>query len=488
MSNSPAPHPLPSSAGLQPVASSAAVISDWVEALGDIEPASDPEIIDCLRSLEELKSAAAAAQARLSATFESSQREEQAAKGVPSDQQGKGIGAQIALARRESPSRGGRYLGLAKALSGEMPYTLAALTAGKISEWRATLLVRETACLSVEHRAVIDKELAGDPDSLSELSDRRIIAAARKEVYRLDPASLAARAAKAANERNVTCRPAPDTMCYLTALLPVAQGVAVLAELTRAAASARTDGEPRCKGQMMADTLVERVTGQSHASDVPVQVQLVMTDRTLLAGDAEPAVLPGYGVVTGQSARDLARTASDNEQAWLRRLYTAPGNGDLVAMDSRSRTFPPGLASFIAIRDQLCATPWCDAPIRHTDHILSKGADGATSVTNGRGLCEACNYIKEAPGWSVRAASKDSAGEPTPPAGEPTGAPATRRADNRSPTTSGRRRRKPGQPESGKRRAVLARPQRTTTTTPTGHSYGQEPLPPPGHPDKRAGR
>jgi hypothetical protein len=86
---------------------------------------------------------------------------------------------------------------------------------------------------------------------------------------------------------------------------------------------------------------------------------------------------------------------------WLRRLYTAPETGDLVAMDSRRRLFPPPLRRFIQIRDDTCRTPYCDAPIRHHDHIIPWHDNGPTSLTNGAGLCEACNHTKELPGWKA---------------------------------------------------------------------------------------
>ena len=44
---------------------------------------------------------------------------------------------------------------LLKALVHEMPHTLAALECGALSEWRATLIVRESACLDVEDRRVL---------------------------------------------------------------------------------------------------------------------------------------------------------------------------------------------------------------------------------------------------------------------------------------------------------------------------------------------
>ena len=71
-------------------------------------------------------------------------------------------------------------------------------------------------------------------------------------------------------------------------------------------------------------------------------------------------------------------------------------------MDLRARLFPPGLRRLIQARDDTCRTPYCDAPIRHFDHIIPWHRGGPTTRYNGAGLCEACNHTKETPGWSVR--------------------------------------------------------------------------------------
>lgn len=392
-------------------------VESWRAALGEVDRAlTDAERVDLIRSLEELKSAACAAQARLAVDLDASQRAEQARAGVPLSRRGAGVGAQVALARRESPHRGGRLLGLAKALVVEMPYTYRALQEGRLSEWRATLLVRESACLSVEDRTAFDAELAADPEQLEGLGDRQLAARAKQVAYRLDAASVVRRARKAESERCVSLRPAPDTMSYLTGLLPVAQGVAVLAALTKAADSARAQGDARSRGQLMADTLVERVTGQETADAVPVEVQLVMTERALLAGDEEPAHIPGYGTVPAAFARRLVARrlgAPDlhgldrRTRVWLRRLFTSPTTGQLVRMDSRGRTAPKGLAQLIAARDQTCRTPWCDAPVRHVDHVVPWAEGGKTEAGNLEGYCEACNHVKQAPGWRTRAGPPD---------------------------------------------------------------------------------
>jgi len=56
------------------------------------------ELIDQIRALEELKSAAAAAQARATARFAAAQRAEQRAAGMPTAGLGRGVAAQVALA------------------------------------------------------------------------------------------------------------------------------------------------------------------------------------------------------------------------------------------------------------------------------------------------------------------------------------------------------------------------------------------------------
>lgn len=398
--------------------------------------------VGLLHELEELSGAISSAQARLSAELDAATRAERAHRGIPAERRGAGVAAQVALARRVSPVRGSQYLGLAKALILEMPHTLSALAHGRLNEWRATLLVRESACLSVADREAFDAELCADPDRFTSWGDKRFIAEARSLTARLDQVALVRRAAKAEADRRVSIRPAPDTMAQVTALLPVAQGVAVHAALLRRANELRAQGDERSKGQIMADTLVERVTGRTSAERGPVAVQLVMTDRALLSNSDDPAFVPGHGVVPAKWARELVARASATTDdagrlgAWVQRLFTPPGGTRLVAMESRSRIAPPGLAQFITARDRTCRTPWCDAPIRHVDHVTAYAEGGRTDAENLQGLCEACNYAKEAAGWCSRAARARADAEHTVTVETPTGHTYT----SRPPSPPGRRR------------------------------------------------
>ena len=385
---------------------------------------TNPARINTLRALEEVKAACVAVQAQVLVELHDdalrAAREHAANPAGHHDSAGRQIPVTVKSAERDatastvqqaaralrlSPHRTRTLLGAVRVWHEEMPHTLAALREGRLSEERALLLVKETACLTLEDRGRIDADLCADPATLDGVGTRRLIGLIKARANQIDPAALVKRAAKAITERCVSIRPAPDAMAYVTALLPMAQGVQVYTALKLAAESARhTGGDERSTGQIMADTLVERTTGQEHADDVPVTVNLVVSDAALLGGGHEPAVVldgtgVGHGTVPAAVARTLVAGALDLDAAWLRTVY-ATTSGDLIGATSKRRFFADGLADLLRIRDQgICRTPWCDAPIRHLDHIQPVAHGGDTSLANGQGLCAACNQAKESPGW-----------------------------------------------------------------------------------------
>lgn len=476
-----------------------AALLGLVPVLGDEDAAhlDDARMVASIEALERAKAACAAAQARLTARFVASQaaeaqrlrqvaqecsdagdfdgwvaaRDKARALELPCDPAGggegsretsksagssaesprsqrrraaaiaerTGISAQVGLARHESHARGARLARVAVTLVEDLPHTLAALTAGHLSERRAELVAKGISHLSRELRVVVDAEVIGanlpaegDPPAtgVAGWGDREVERRVRACADRLDAAAAVERARVAESERRVTIRPIPDTMAIISAVLPVAQAVAVNAALVQAAATAKAAGDERSRGQVMADTLVERVTGRASADDVDVEVQVVITDRALFVGEDSPAHVPGHGPVPAGWVRDLltrdllaqdpprqglvtpgpvpfgrdgsGRDGPSVARVWLRRLYTHPGTGTLVAMESTRRLFPARLRRYLVVRDGVCRTPWCDAPVRHADHVRPHALGGPTSADNGQGLCVACNLTKDLPGWSSR--------------------------------------------------------------------------------------
>jgi HNH endonuclease len=369
------------------------------------EGVGDAQRIDRIRLLEELRGAVAAAQAREAQAFAVSQRADQRARGVPAERVGKGISAQLGLARRVSPFEASRYLGQVGVLIRELPAIFERLARGEVPEWRVLLVARETAWLSAEHRGVVDAEVA---PQLERLGKRKTIDVVNTIAYRLDPHGYVARLEHAETERHVSVRPASGSMARLSALLPLPQAVAAYAALHTAARDiVGVAPETRTRSQVMADLLVQRLTGQASAAGVSMHVNLIMTDQAFFgAGERpdEPATIIGGGTIPAALAREMlaraARDATGQAEVFLRRLYTHPDTGQLAAMDSHSRCFTANQRHFLLLRDQTCRTPWCDAPVRHADHITPVEDNGPTSIENGQGLCEACNYTKQAPGWT----------------------------------------------------------------------------------------
>jgi hypothetical protein len=153
-------------------------------------------------------------------------------------------------------------------------------------------------------------------------------------------------------------------------------------------------------------------------------------DAATAADEGSPDGSPGPGADTeaASTTADLAQLERTTA-VWLRRLYTHPGTGTLVAMDSRRRLFPAGLRRFLTTRDGTCRTPWCDAPIRHADHIHPYARGGPTTATNGQGLCIRCNLTDNLPGFHTRVTDPGpTTGSPHPHTTElttPTGHPDT---------------------------------------------------------------
>ncbi|HEX5086446.1 MAG TPA: DUF222 domain-containing protein, partial [Nocardioides sp.] len=219
----------------------------------------DAEMIDRLAALETLRCATEAAQCETVADFVLSQRRAAAGRGVPAARRDRGVASQVALAMRQSPTRGQRQVGLAMILRTELPQTRAAFRAGHLDGFKATLFARETGCLTAEDRARVDEQLCGDPTLVERLSPRRLVGRLQRAAAQLDPVAVVKRRRRAEADRHVSLRPAPETMTTLTALLPLKAGVAVHATLDRAARAAKAGGDPRSIGQLMADILTHRV-------------------------------------------------------------------------------------------------------------------------------------------------------------------------------------------------------------------------------------
>jgi hypothetical protein len=374
------------------------ILDELASVIRDDSRVADATRIDRIARLEKLRAVTAAVQAAESVRFAQSQVEEQMAANVHPEAIGRGIAEQIGLACRIAPAVAARRLNNARVWWFELPDTYSQLAVGGLHERVAETVVSETRHLDSVKRGQVDEQLKAA--GLSRMGVKAATSCIRKAAYEIDREGYVRRGRTERKHRRVGIRPVPDTMAVLRGYLPVEQGIACYAALRKHADSAVACGDRRTRDQIMADTMVERLTGQTAPADVNVEVQIMMPLEALLdPTSARPATIPGYGPLPGDLARDIVITSKGRK--WWRRLFTAPKNGPIVGGDPSRRCFTGWLADLIRLRDQACRNPFCGAPIRHIDHIARHADDGATSYSNGRGACQRCNYARETPGWHI---------------------------------------------------------------------------------------
>src|SRR5690625_3135821 len=362
---------------------------------------SEADKIDQLQALERAKRALAAVQARATGAFVEQRQAAETDARIPPSLQLKGIEAEVGLARGESPYVGAALTHTATALCTVLPHTMAALAAGRVSEYHARIVAEQTNHLSDAHRREIDAAIRNRLGKASSAQLRKLV---QGHAYRLEPEAAAQRAAQNTARRGVRLDPAGDGKVYVTAELPTQQGLAVMdalnkltdkrlaakakatktngeagaAETAKDAGAAETaEGESLSREQTMADIFVELLTGQTTATGVRAEVIVVMDDTTLFGGHELPAWIPGHGPLPAGMVKDWL--ADPEAATFLRRMYTRPTDGQLVALESRRRRFPKGIANMLLLRDDTCATPGCNSPIEDADHRQPWAAGGVTS-------------------------------------------------------------------------------------------------------------
>lgn len=408
-----------------------------VDPLPETAPGSPQEALAVLAGIDQLRSALLALDATWQVTAEQRIREADAAREVATEEQARGAAHEMALARRVSPSTSSLSLAGARRLVVQLPAVHALLAEGRLPEPTVLALTRALDGAEPGACAAVDQWVRDDPGHLDGLGSRRTTRLVRELCQQVDPQDSRRRAEHAARARHVTMTPLGDGMARLTATLRVLDAAAVMHALGTAAEAQQAAGARDHHGALQADRLVAAIVdGPAAGADRPtsrarLDVGVVITDRALLGREdgTECAQIPGYGTVPAHIVTDTLRgrppgSITQHGESWnrdehpdehtaavFRRLYTHPSTGELVAMESTARAFPVGLARMIRWRDQTCRAPWCNAQIRHLDHIPAHAAGGPTSYGNGQGLCARCNYLREHGPWVVRSPGPYTAGD-----------------------------------------------------------------------------
>lgn len=371
-----------------------------------------------LNELERTKASFCAAQIKMAYLFEKEVVRDHEERGVFIDESERGAASAVAMSRRQPPTGARSYMKSCRILVEDMPNLLLALDLGDLSERQIFAATSPLQEVNAEHRREFDQLFRTHPEMFEGLGVKAIGDTVRKFTERFESTTKAFQAEDEASKRYSRFRKSGNCV-MLSAKLPLAEGTALCKSIKQRVNELRRSGDPRTKDQLMADMLIcSQIEGFPPKLPLFVDIKLIMTDKSLLMGDREPANLPGYGIIPSQYARELVAGAQirvndyfheypEHDDLALRiftlpeiqRLYTAPGNQDLIAMDSKAREFPDAMKEFIKIRDVHCRTPYCDGIIENVDHVMQHYLGGPTNVKNADGRCQWCNLAKEQPGW-----------------------------------------------------------------------------------------
>jgi len=326
------------------------------DPLPDTAPDTAEDALAVLAGIDQLRSSLAAMDAAWQVAAEDRIRQDDARRGIPADEHGKGANGEIALARRVSPAAASFSLAAARRLVQHMPSAVDGLWEGRVTAQQAATVAGALSTASPETCRRIDELLRDAPDLLTGKGHRRLRQDIDEMVQQLEPETSRERAERAARGRHVSMTPLADGMARVTAVLRAIDAVGLTKQLSADARSLRAAGAKTSAPALEADLLVEAVvhSGRSRQGSRPrptpaIDVGLVITDTALLGSDddAESARLEGYGALPAHIVRDtlLGRPPGhlrhDEEQgehpdeevaAVFRRLYRNPDTRELVAM------------------------------------------------------------------------------------------------------------------------------------------------------------
>lgn len=355
-------------------------------------------LLDGIAETERAINALQAAQVHRVAEFvQARQAFEFGAYGSWSDTAERIAAAELADARQVGIWTAHSYLVDAQRLVEDLPQVYAKLADGVISLDAARSAAQEIFPLHPAALPLADEVIADEIDTVLPGQVRSMV---RARVIEIDPDAAMVTATQARKDRWVGAGIDPTTsMGNLNAHLPAEQVAACWTALDDHARGRYADGDARSVSQIMADTLVERLTGQTSAADVAVTVNVVMNTTSLFGLDDSPAMLDNLGPIPAAIVRQLA--ASD--KAWLRRWFTDPADATVTTIDTKKRRFTGGLRRFVTARDRRCRGICCDGPIRDGDHLLDHATGGQTSAGNAAGECQRCHHLEDHPDMYVEA-------------------------------------------------------------------------------------
>ena len=360
------------------------------------------------------------------------------------------------------PVTGQRLLFEAGRLCGPHSATLDALEDGRFSYAHAQVVVEQCLTLPPGQLPGFEADLL---EAAKGQTRAQFACRARRLREKKYPETIPERHRSAFDKRRVTLDREEDGMSCLSAYLRAAEAQQIYAALSTAARGERDDGDPRTTDQLRADILAQLLMGglgapregssgmgnsagsggstdrggrggggkgvrargmresgsagdsEGTADPAPgtadpasgisgvvprAEIMVLINAETLFGADDQPAELHGYGPISADEARRLARNALH----WTG-LAQDPRTGEILGV-GRRRKVPAGLARWLRARDGTCRFPGCRVSTANTeiDHTTDWARGGPTDHGNLAHLCRRHHRFKTLGLWK--------AAQPTP--------------------------------------------------------------------------
>lgn len=332
---------------------------------------------------------------------------------------------EIAAALHWSPTQAGQEIHRARTLHSDLPETLAALRAGRISSRHATVIAETAGQFSTRHAPGVDVDgspaVAAHREACAALQSRLLPiagrttvpatrAAAKRALARIDADGAASRRRRARCTRDVRLIEEGDGITSLFARLSTPAAHAIMEAIrqhvdgvAQQTPSQQTTGQPTADhltaGEHRAEALTALVLG---ATSSTVNLDIVVPDLT----DLETATLAGEHI----ALTDLVDLLGDPATTvTLRRLLTDPVTGTLTGVGRTRYRLPARLREFLALRDGTCRFPGCRraAVACQFDHATPWGSGGTTDPGNLGPLCVRHHLLKTHAGWQILDSTAD---------------------------------------------------------------------------------
>ncbi|MCQ1996446.1 HNH endonuclease signature motif containing protein [Arthrobacter sp. zg-Y1171] len=348
---------------------------------------------------------------------------------------------------------GQRLLSEAGQLCGTHTATLAGLEEGRFSYQHAQVVLEQCQNVPAEKLPGFEADLlkAAEGQTRAQFS-----AKARRLREKTFPETVSKRHLTAFEQRKVTLDREEDGMSCLSAHLRAAEAQQIYTALSTCARGEQAGGDPRTTDQLRADILAQLLMGGSRglfatagardkagsrdasgtrpgtghtsndtgaatrdedgtgfgngpegAPDRPTgpddgivpraEIMVLISAETLFGADDQPAELHGYGPISAEEARRLAR----NAVGWTG-LAQNPHTGEILGV-GRRRKVPAGLRRWLRARDGTCRFPGCRVSTANADidHTIDWARGGPTDHGNLEHLCRRHHRFKTLGYWKA---------------------------------------------------------------------------------------